>query len=238
MIKLSVNINKIATIRNARGGAHPNVVDAVINCQKFGADGITIHPRQDERHITKKDVYNIKSIITTEFNIEGYPSPDFIKMVLDVRPNQVTLVPDGPDVITSNSGWDTMKFQDYLKEVIAEFQQNEIRTSIFVDPKIEMIEGAKLCGTDRIELYTENYAIGYKKNRRKAVRPFILAAEKANELRLGINAGHDLNLENLSFFAKEIPNLKEVSIGHAIISDAIYLGLENAVQMYSRLLIK
>jgi len=236
MTKLSVNINKIATIRNARGGASPSVLDAAINCQKFGADGITIHPRPDERHITKKDVYAIKPIITTEYNIEGYPSVDFIKMVIDVKPEQVTLVPDGPDVITSCAGWDTIKFQDYLKEIISEFKEYGIRTSIFVDPKVEMIEGAKLCGTDRIELYTEEYATQYIENKQEAIAPYILAAKKATELGIGINAGHDLSLENLEYFAKHIRNLAEVSIGHALISDAIYLGLENTIQMYKRLL--
>ena len=236
MIKLSVNINKIATIRNARGGNTPSVVEAAINCQKFGADGITIHPRPDERHITKKDVYDIKPIISTEYNIEGYPSPDFIKMVITVKPEQVTLVPDGPDVITSCAGWDTIKFQDYLKEIIVEFKEYGIRTSIFVDPKLEMIEGAKLCGTDRVELYTEDYAKGFSISKEKAIAPYILAANKASELGLEINAGHDLSLENLEFFAKEIPDLAEVSIGHALISDALYLGLENAIQMYKRLL--
>jgi len=236
MIKLSVNINKIATIRNARGGNTPNVVEAAINCQKFGADGITIHPRPDERHITRKDVYDIKTIINTEYNIEGYPSEDFINMVIEVQPDQVTLVPDGPDVITSCAGWDTIKFQSYLKEIISCFNENGIRTSIFVNPKIEMIEGAKLCGTDRIELYTEDYAINYLYNQDKAIAPYIEAAKKAMELGLGINAGHDLSLENLKLFAKEIPNLQEVSIGHALISDALYLGMENAIQMYKRLL--
>jgi len=236
MTKLSVNINKIATIRNARGGNTPSVVEAAINCQKFGADGITIHPRPDERHITKKDVYDIKPIISTEYNIEGYPSPDFIKMVIDILPEQVTLVPDGPDVITSCAGWDTIKFQDYLKEIIAEFKEHGIRTSIFVDPKLEMIEGAKLCGTDRIELYTEDYATKYVDDKEKAIAPYILAANKASELCLEINAGHDLSLENLEFFAKEIPDLAEVSIGHALISDALYLGLENSIQIYKRLL--
>ena len=236
MIKLSVNINKIATIRNARGGNTPSVVEAAINCQKFGADGITIHPRPDERHITKKDVYDIKPIISTEYNIEGYPSPDFIKMVITVKPEQVTLVPDGPDVITSCAGWDTIKFQDYLKEIIAEFKEHGIRTSIFVDPKLEMIEGAKLCGTDRVELYTEEYATKYIDNKEQAIATYILAANKASELGLEINAGHDLSLENLEYFAKNIPNLAEVSIGHALISDALYLGLENAIQMYKRLL--
>ena len=236
MTKLSININKIATIRNARGGTSPSVLEAAINCQKFGADGITIHPRPDERHITKKDVYDINPIITTEYNIEGYPSEDFIKMVIQVKPDQVTLVPDGPDVTTSCAGWDTLKFQDYLKEIIAKFKEKGIRTSIFVDPKPAMIEGAKLCGTDRIELYTENYATNYAEDKEKAIAPYILAANKATELGLGINAGHDLSLENLEFFAKHIPNLAEVSIGHALISDALYLGLENAIQMYKRLL--
>ena len=236
MTKLSVNINKIATIRNARGGESPNVVEAAINCQKFGADGVTIHPRPDERHITRKDVYDIKPIISTEFNIEGYPSEDFIKMVLEINPEQVTLVPDGPDVITSCAGWDTIKFQSYLKEIISIFQEKGIRTSIFVDPEIEMIEGAKLCGTDRIELYTEDYATNYLSNKEKAIAPYIEAAKKATELGLGINAGHDLSLENLEYFAREIPNLEEVSIGHALISDALYLGLENSIQMYKRLI--
>ena len=236
MTKLSVNINKIATIRNARGGNTPNVVEAAINCQKFGADGITIHPRPDERHITKKDVYDIKPIINTEYNIEGYPSEDFIKMVLEIEPEQVTLVPDGPNVLTSCAGWDTIKFQDYLKEVISIFKDKGIRTSIFTDPKIDMIEGAKNCGTDRIELYTEDYALGYNKNKEKAIAPYIESVKKATQLGIGINAGHDLSLENLEYFAKEIPNLDEVSIGHALISDAIYLGLENTIQMYKRLL--
>ena len=236
MTKLSVNINKIATIRNARGGKTPSVVDAAINCQRFGTDGITIHPRPDERHITRRDVYDIKPIINTEFNIEGYPSEDFIKMVLEINPEQVTLVPDGPDVITSCAGWDTKKFQSYLKEIIFIFQEKGIRTSIFVDPEIEMIEGAKLCGTDRIELYTEDYATNYLSNKEKAIEPYIEAAKKATELGLGINAGHDLSLENLEYFAREIPNLEEVSIGHALISDALYLGLENSIQMYKRLI--
>ena len=236
MTNLSVNINKIATLRNARGGSYPSVVEAAINCQKFGADGITIHPRPDERHITNKDVYAIKPIITTEYNIEGYPSVDFIKMVIQIKPEQVTLVPDGPDVITSCAGWDTIKFQDLLKAIIAEFKEAGIRTSVFLDPKIDIIEGAKLCGTDRIELYTEEYATQYIIDKKKAISPYIDAANKATELGLGINAGHDLSLENLEYFAKHIPNLAEVSIGHALISDALYLGLENAIQMYKRLL--
>ena len=236
MTKLSVNINKVATIRNARGGKTPNVVEAAINCQKFGADGITIHPRPDERHITRKDVYDIKPIINTEYNIEGYPSKYFIKMVIEVKPEQVTLVPDDPNVITSCAGWNTIKYQDYLKEIIAEFKENGIRTSIFVEPRIEMIEGAKRCGTDRIELYTEDYARNYTFDKEKAIAPYVEAAIKATQLELGINAGHDLSLENLEYFARNIPNLSEVSIGHALISDALYLGLENAIQMYKRLL--
>ena len=236
MTKISVNINKIATIRNARGGDTPNLVKAAINCQKFGADGITIHPRPDERHITKKDVYDIKPVITTEYNIEGYPSQDFIKMVLEVAPHQVTLVPDAPDVITSCAGWDTIKSQDYLRGIIKRFKEKGIRTSIFVDPISDMIEGAKKCGADRVELYTEEYAKGYATNKEDAIFPYIEVAKKATALGLEINAGHDLSLENLEYFAKEVPNLKEVSIGHALISDAIYLGLENTIQMYKRLI--
>ena len=235
MTKLSVNINKIATIRNARGGESPNVVESAINCQKFGADGITIHPRPDQRHITREDVYGIKPIINTEYNIEGFPSEDFINMVLEVNPEQVTLVPDGPNVITSCAGWDTIKFKDYLKEIISIFKEKGIRTSVFVDAKIEMVEAAAACGTDRIELYTEDYALGYKTDKEKAISPYKLAAKRANELGLGVNAGHDLSLENLEYFAKNIPNLAEVSIGHALISDALYLGLENTIQMYKRL---
>ena len=236
MTKLSVNINKIATLRNARGGSVPNVVQTAIDCQKFGADGITIHPRPDERHITRNDVYDIKSIITTEYNIEGYPSKDFIQMILEVVPDQVTLVPDGPNVLTSCAGWDTIKFQNFLKEVISVFKDVGIRTSVFVDPKIEMIEAAKSCNTDRIELYTEAYAINYLANKENAIEPYLLAAQNATKLGLEINAGHDLSLENLEYFSSEISNLAEVSIGHALISDAIYLGLENTIQMYKRLL--
>jgi len=236
MTKLSVNINKIATLRNARGGSVPNVVQTAIDCQKFGADGITIHPRPDERHITRNDVYDIKSIVTTEYNIEGYPSKDFIQMILEVVPDQVTLVPDGPNVLTSCAGWDTIKFQNFLKEVISVFKDAGIRTSVFVDPKIEMIEAAKSCNTDRIELYTEAYAINYLANKEKAIGPYLLAAQYATELGLEINAGHDLSLENLEYFSSEISNLAEVSIGHALISDALYLGLENTIQMYKRLL--
>lgn len=236
MARLSVNINKIATLRNARGGNIPNLVKAAINCQKYGADGITIHPRPDERHIRKNDVFDIKKTITTEYNIEGYPSNNFVEMVLKVNPEQVTLVPDTPNVITSCAGWDTIKEYAFLKEIISVFQQNGIRTSLFVEPKIAIVEGAKRCGATRIELYTENYAINYSADRKKAISPYVLAAKKATELDLGINAGHDLTLENLDFFSKEIPNLEEVSIGHALISDALYLGLENAIQIYKRLL--
>ena len=236
MTKLSVNINKIATIRNARGGSIPSIVNAAIKCQNFGADGITIHPRPDERHITRKDVYDLKNVITKEYNIEGYPSPDFINMVLEIKPDQVTLVPDGPDVLTSCAGWDTLKFKSYLKEVVQEFKSCGIRTSIFIDPNLSMIEGAKDCEADRVELYTESYAKNYNANKRLAITTYIEAAKRAGDIGLGINAGHDLNLENLAYFAENIPNLLEVSIGHALISDSIYLGLENTIQMYKRLL--
>ena len=236
MTNLSVNINKIATLRNARGGNMPNVVQAAIDCQRFGADGITIHPRPDERHITKRDVYEIKEVINTEFNIEGYPSEKFVKMVLDVKPEQVTLVPDAIDVITSNNGWNTVENQTFLTEIIGEFKNNNIRTSIFVNPQGEMVEGAKKCGSDRVELYTESYANMFETDRSQAIKSYIKAAEIANKCNLEINAGHDLNLQNLSFFVKTIANVSEVSIGHALISDAIYLGLENTIQMYKRLL--
>ena len=236
MTNLSVNINKIATLRNARGGNMPNVVQAAIDCQRFGADGITIHPRPDERHITNRDVYEIKEVINTEFNIEGYPSEKFVKMVLDVKPEQVTLVPDAIDVITSNNGWNTVENQTFLTEIIGEFKNNNIRTSIFVNPQGEMVEGAKKCGSDRVELYTESYANIFEMDRSQAIKSYINAAEIANKCNLEINAGHDLNLQNLSFFVKTIANVSEVSIGHALISDAIYLGLENTIQMYKRLL--
>jgi pyridoxine 5-phosphate synthase len=236
MTKLSVNINKIATLRNARGGDLPNVLKAAVDCQAFGADGITVHPRPDQRHITKKDAYELRDVITTEYNIEGYPSKDFIKMVLDICPEQVTLVPDAVDVITSNCGWDTLKHTSFLKEIISEFKESGIRTSIFVNPEVKIIEGAKLCGTDRIELYTEDYAARFPVDKNQAISPYLAAAEKALECELEINAGHDLSLNNLSFFINQINNVSEVSIGHALISDAIYLGLENTVQMYKRLL--
>ena len=236
MTKLSVNINKIATLRNARGGNLPNVLKAAVDCQTFGADGITVHPRPDQRHITKKDAYELRDVITTEYNIEGYPSKDFIKMVLDICPEQVTLVPDAVDVITSNCGWDTLKHTSFLKEIISEFKESGIRTSIFVNPEVKIIEGAKLCGTDRIELYTEDYAAKFPVDQNQAISPYLAAAEKALECDIEINAGHDLSLNNLSFFINQINNVSEVSIGHAPISDAIYLGLENTIQMYKRLL--
>ena len=235
MVNLSVNINKIATLRNARGGNVPDILKVAEDCQKFGADGITIHPRPDERHITKSDVFNLKPLVHTEYNIEGYPSREFIDMVISVNPHQVTLVPDGPNVLTSNAGWDTIKQHNLLKEIISEFKEKNIRTSIFIDPNLKMIEYAKLCGSDRIELYTERYAVEYNINKEKSIQPYEQAADFASKLGLGVNAGHDLNLENLEFFVKNIPNLAEVSIGHALISDSIYLGLENTVRMYKRL---
>ena len=232
MTKLSVNINKIATLRNARGADYPNVVQFAIDIQKFGAQGITIHPRPDERHIRYQDARDLKSIVTTEFNIEGNPQHNFIDLVLECKPTQVTLVPDAIGALTSNAGWDTVKFQSYLTEVIQEFQRNGIRTSIFVDPSIEMIEGAKKTGTERIELYTEKFAHQYGLGNKFAIEPYTKAAIFANELNLGINAGHDLSLDNIKFFKDNIPNLLEVSIGHALISEALYLGLDNVVNMY------
>ena len=232
MTSLSVNINKIATLRNARGGSIPNVVKAAIDCQRFGAEGITVHPRPDERHIRYQDVRDIKPIISTEFNIEGYPSKDFVDLVLTILPNQVTLVPDPPDAITSNTGWDTIMNKNLLKQHVKIFRDAGIRTSIFVNADIELVKHAADSGTDRIELYTEPYALGYALNRDKALEPFLNAAIAAREVGLGLNAGHDLNLENLSYFAKNIPGLMEVSIGHALIADALYLGLENTIQMY------
>lgn len=236
MTKLSVNINKIATLRNARGGNLPNLLQVALDCERFGAQGITVHPRPDERHIKFSDVYELKKNISTEFNIEGYPSEAFIKLVLDVHPAQVTLVPDPPDAITSNAGWDTIKNSDFLKEIVAIFKEQGIRTSIFIDPDETMISYAVETGTDRIELYTEDYAKNYSLDREKAVFLYKKAAEKAMELGLGINAGHDLNLHNLKYFNKTIPGLLEVSIGHALISDALYFGLENTIQLYLRCL--
>ncbi len=234
--KLSVNINKLATLRNSRGGNYPDIIKAAKDIERFGADGITVHPRPDERHIRYTDVYELKKIVTTEFNIEGNPKEKkFVNLVLANKPTQVTLVPDAEGQLTSDHGWDTIKNKDYLKETISVFKNEGIRVSIFVDPDIDMIKGAKETGTDRIELYTEAYAKEFAiSNQQSAISPFISAAKLANELGLGINAGHDLNLQNLKFFAEDIPGLLEVSIGHALICDAIYLGLENAVQLYKR----
>ncbi len=236
MTKLSVNINKIATLRNARGGNIPNVVQAAIRCQEFGAEGITVHPRPDERHIRYADVYDLKSVVSTEFNIEGYPCKKFIELVKKVRPTQVTLVPDAPDAITSNAGWDCIANQEFLKDLVLEFQSVGIRVSIFVDTNIENIRAAATTGTDRIELYTEPYAAQFSKDKNVAIAPFIEAAKTAKKLGLGINAGHDLNAENLAFFKQNIPYLDEVSIGHALISDALYLGLQKTVEIYKNAL--
>lgn len=235
MTKLSVNINKIATLRNARGGNIPDVLRAAQDIERFGAQGITVHPRPDERHITYKDVRDLKPLLRTEFNIEGNPKEKkFVELVLEVLPDQVTLVPDTQGQLTSDHGWDTVANQSYLQEVIALFKSKNIRTSIFVDANLKMIEGAKATGTDRIELYTEEYARLYPTQKEQAVRPFAESARKALELGLGINAGHDLNLSNLAYFRQQVPGLLEVSIGHALISDALYYGLENTVQLYLR----
>ncbi len=232
MTKLSVNINKIATLRNSRGGNVPNVVQFARDVQRYGAQGVTVHPRPDERHIRYKDVYDLKSQVYTEFNIEGNPIGKFMDLVLDVKPTQVTLVPDADDAITSNAGWDTIKHKGFLMEIIQEFKQNKIRTSIFVDPVLKQIEGAKETGTDRIELYTEAYAHQYALGNKNGIQPYIESAELANELGLGINAGHDLSLDNIQFFKQHIPGLLEVSIGHALISESLYLGIENVINMY------
>ena len=232
MTKLSININKIATLRNARGGNVPDLLQVAKDIERFGGQGITIHPRPDERHIRYQDARDLKSIVMTEFNIEGNPERKFIDLVLEVKPTQVTLVPDADDAITSNAGWNTIKHQDYLKEIIQEFQRNGIRTSVFVDPVLEMIEGAKKTGTERIELYTEAFAHEYSLGNKNGINPYIESAKLANELDLGINAGHDLSLDNIQFFQQNIPGLLEVSIGHALISESLYLGLENVVNMY------
>jgi pyridoxine 5-phosphate synthase len=235
MTRLSVNVNKIATLRNARGGNVPNLLQMVIDAERFGAQGITVHPRPDERHITYQDVRDLKKVVTTEFNIEGNPTEQkFVDLVLETRPHQVTLVPDSQNQVTSNHGWDTVAHQTYLKEIIATFKSHGIRTSIFVDAQKEMVRGAQLTGTDRIELYTESYAHHFSADKTKAIAPFIEAATVAHELGLGINAGHDLSLENLHYFASSIPHLAEVSIGHALVSDALYLGWENTIRMYLR----
>jgi len=232
MTKLSVNINKIATLRNARGGNVPNLLKMAEDIQKFGAQGITIHPRPDERHIRYQDAYDLKSIVTSEYNIEGNPMDNFTKMVLEIKPTQVTLVPDAVDAITSNAGWDTVKHKDYLKEIISEFKNNGIRTSIFVDPTLKMIEGAAETGTDRIELYTEEFADQYALGNKDAIKPYTECAVLASQLGLGINAGHDLSLDNIQFFKENIPNLLEVSIGHALISEALYDGIEKVIAGY------
>ena len=236
MTKLSVNINKIATLRNSRGGNRPDVIQAAIDAQHFGAEGITVHPRPDERHITYDDVRKIKPLITTEFNIEGNPTEEkFVNLVMEVKPDQVTLVPDALGQVTSDHGWDTLQHRDYLREIISLFRKESIRVSLFVDPDIAMVEGAAATGTDRIELYTEAYASQYAQGKHKeSIDPYIMAAKKAKELRLGVNAGHDLDLENLKFLKYHIPWLDEVSIGHALICDALYLGFENTIKLYKK----
>ena len=237
MTRLSVNINKIATLRNARGGNIPDVVKAAIDCERFGAQGITVHPRPDERHIRYQDVHELKAIVKTEFNIEGYPNKQFMDLVCSIKPQQVTLVPDPPGVLTSNAGWDTVKNETFLSEVIAEFKRNGIRTSVFIETDAGMIENTAKTGADRVELYTESYAHDFPDGKEKAIKPFADAAIVAEGVGLGLNAGHDLSLENLKYFAENIPGLLEVSIGHALISDALYYGLENTIQMYLRQLI-
>lgn len=234
MTKLSVNINKIATLRNARGGNLPDVLKAAVDIQHFGANGITVHPRPDERHIRCEDAMNLKPLITTEFNIEGYPTKEWMDLVLKVKPTQATLVPDPPEVLTSNAGWNTIKNEKFLNEIISELKKNKIRTSIFIETNLKHIEHAAKAGTERIELYTESYAKNFHKRKEEAIKPFAESAKLANKIGLGLNAGHDLNLDNLNYFCKKIPNLLEVSIGHALISDALYLGLENTVQLYLR----
>ena len=232
MVRLSVNVNKIATLRNARGGNMPNLVEVVRDIESFGAQGITIHPRPDERNIRYRDARDLKGVVGTELNIEGNPIPKFIDLVLEVRPDQVTLVPDAPDAITSNAGWDTITHRDFLIDVISRFKDAGIRTSIFVDPDPGMVRNAAETGTDRIELYTEAFAKGFGEDADKAVAPYVLAAKAAEEVGLGLNAGHDLNLENIEFFRREVPDLQEVSIGHALICESLYLGLENVINMY------
>ena len=236
MTKLSVNVNKIAVLRNSRGGDVPNVVNVSLDVERFGGEGITVHPRPDARHIRYSDVRDLKRVVTTELNIEGNPIESFIDLVLEVRPTQVTLVPDAEDAITSNAGWDTITHREFLSEVCARFKAVGIRTSIFVDPVASMVEGAKACGADRVELYTEAYASGYKADREAAIAPYVVAAEKAREVGLGLNAGHDLSLENLAYFVERIPWCDEVSIGHALIADALYLGLERCVAEYRKCL--
>jgi pyridoxine 5-phosphate synthase len=236
MTRLSVNINKVATLRNARGGTVPNVVQFAIDCERFGAEGITVHPRPDERHITTKDVFELKGVVKTEFNIEGYPDDRFMKMMEQIRPDQVTLVPDPPGVLTSNAGWDTREHASFLGEIIDQLKSLGLRTSLFCEPDLDRIEGAKVIGADRIELYTGPYAEYYSLGKENAVRPYVKAAQVAMDCGLGINAGHDLSLDNLAYFKQSLPQLDEVSIGHALISDALYLGLENTIQRYRYLL--
>ena len=236
MTKLSVNINKVATIRNARGGNNPDVCHFALDCEAMGAEGITVHPRPDERHIRRADVFALRPLLRTEFNIEGYPSKEFIELVLQVKPAQVTLVPDAPDQLTSNHGWNTVTNQEFLTEVIATLKEAGIRTSIFVDPDVTMVKHAAKAGADRVELYTEPYAAGYAKDREAAIAPYITAAQAARKEGIGLNAGHDLSLENLAYFAQHIPNLDEVSIGHALISDALYLGIKETIRRYKECL--
>lgn len=234
MTRLSVNINKIATLRNARGGNNPNVVKVAIDCERFGAHGITVHPRPDERHIRYRDVIQLKDVVKTEFNIEGYPDDRYMQLIREAKPAQATLVPDKPDAITSNAGWDTLTHADFLRDIVQELKRSNVRVSIFVDPVEAMVEGAAKAGADRIELYTEPYASSYHTDREGAVKPYIHAARAAKENGLGVNAGHDLDLHNLNYLKQSIPELDEVSIGHALISDALYYGLENTIQLYLR----
>ena len=235
MTRLSVNINKVATLRNARGGNVPNVLQVAMDCERFGADGITVHPRPDERHIRYSDVRELRPLITTEFNIEGYPCDSFMNLVFEVRPDQVTLVPDPPGVLTSSAGWDTVENLDFLRSIVSQLKEKGIRVSIFVAADPIMVEHAAMAGADRVELYTEPYASTYSQNREEAIRPFIAAAQKAKEMGLGLNAGHDLSLENLAYLCQEIPTIDEVSIGHALIADALYLGLEETIRRYHSL---
>jgi pyridoxine 5-phosphate synthase len=236
LTRLSVNINKIATLRNARGGNNPDVVRMALDCERFGAEGITVHPRPDERHIRYTDVIALHEVVTTEFNIEGYPDDRYMNIIREVKPAQATLVPDGPQVITSNAGWDTIAHQEFLKKIISRIKSSGVRVSLFVNPDIKMIEGAAHAGADRIELYTEPYASGYHTNKEQAVAPYIVAATRAGELGLGVNAGHDLDLNNLAYLNQSVPYLDEVSIGHALVCDALYLGLENTIRLYLRAL--
>jgi pyridoxine 5-phosphate synthase len=234
MTRLSVNINKIATLRNARGGNNPDVIKTALDCERFGAEGITVHPRPDERHIRYADVIELKKVVATEFNIEGYPDERYLKLIRETKPAQATLVPDGPDAITSNAGWDTVKNKKFLTEVVSEMKLMGVRVSVFVDPSTKMVEGAKEIGADRIELYTEPYAAHFHKNKEAAVKPYVEASQLAYSLKLGVNAGHDLDLQNLKFLKQSLIHLDEVSIGHALICDALYLGLENTIQLYLR----